>query len=296
MPEDLPGISHSDILRYEEIIRLCAIFVKMGIKNIKVTGGEPLVRKGCVGFVKELKAISGVEHVTMTTNAVLLEPYVEALAQLKLDGINISLDSLNPEIYQQITGRDELHNALRSLNAAIEAGLHVKINCVPIEGLNVSEIIPITKLAETRPVDVRFIELMPSDAGGDYRGVSGRRILSVLYSEYSDLEPDATRRGFGPARYFSSCRLNGTIGLIDAVSNHFCSNCNRLRLTSEGYLKLCLFNDIGLDLRSMLRGDASDSDIEAAIANAVYYKPERYPVNSRTDADSGIKKMSQIGG
>jgi len=268
----------------------------MGIENIKVTGGEPLVRKGCVGFIRELKEIPGIKHVTMTTNAVLLEPYVEALAQLKPDGINVSLDSLNPDIYRQITGRDELNKALRSLNAAIGAGLHVKINCVPIEGLNDNEILPITKLAETSLVDVRFIELMPSDAGGGYKGVSGRKILTLLSSEYPDLEPDLTRHGFGPARYFRSCRLNGMIGLIDAVSNHFCSNCNRLRLTSEGYLKLCLFHDIGLDLRTMLRSNARDSDIEAAIENAVYSKPERHMIDSRADPDSGIKKMSQIGG
>ena len=296
MPEDIAGISHNDILRYEEILRLCTIFARMGIKNIKVTGGEPLVRRGCVDFIRELKAISGIESITLTTNAVLLEPYVEALAQLKIDGINISLDSLNPEIYQQITGRDELHRALRSLNAAIGAGHHVKVNCVPIKGLNENEILPITRLAERSVAGVRFIELMPSDAGGDYKGVSGNEIIRLLSSEYTDLEPDCTQHGFGPARYFRSSRLKGAIGLIDAVSNHFCSACNRLRLTSEGYLKLCLFNDIGLDLRGMLRSGAGDSDIEEAIASAVYHKPERYPVNSGTNTESGIKKMSQIGG
>lgn len=290
MPEDLPPISHCDILRYEEILRLCTTVARMGVKHVRITGGEPLVRKGCVDFIKELKSVPGIESVTLTTNAVLLEPYIEELAALELDGLNISLDSLNPKTYLQITGQDELHTALRSLNAALTAGLCVKINCVPIKGVNESDILPIAKLTESNQADVRFIELMPNDADGGFKGVSGKEVIGILTCEYPDLKQDHLRHGFGPARYFKSSRMKGSVGVIDAVSNHFCSSCNRLRLTSDGFLKLCLFHDAGLDLRGMLRGGASDSDIESAIKKAVHHKPESY-------IDSGkINNMSRIGG
>jgi len=296
MPEDLPLISHDDIMRYEEIIRLCALMAKMGIKNIKVTGGEPLARKGCVNLIKQLKSVPGIEHVTLTTNAVLLEPYVKILARLKLDGLNISLDSLDPDVYRGITGRDEFHQAWRSLERALEASLRVKINCVPIKGLNENEILPFARLTEHYPMDVRFIELMPTRAGDGLCGVSSEKIISLLLGEYPGLKPDLSRHGFGPARYFTSDRLKGSVGIIDAISSHFCSACNRLRLTGEGFLKLCLYYNDGLDLRGMLRRGASDAEIGAAITQAVYRKPKRHRFGSDSDMEGGIRKMWQIGG
>ena len=296
MPENLPFIPHDSILRYEEILRLCAAMAGMGIKHIKVTGGEPLSRKGWLPFVQELKAVPGIEHVTLTTNAVLLEPYVDALAELGLDGVNISLDSLNSGTYLWITGRDEFGQVWKTLHKTVEAGLRVKVNCVPIMGVNDNEILSFARLAEDMPVDIRFIELMPTEAGGQFHGVSGTEILTRLQSEYPDLTPDETQHGFGPARYFRSARLQGSFGVIDAVTNHFCSTCNRLRLTSEGFLKLCLSHGDGMDLRGMLRGGMADAEIEAAIRHAVYNKPERHCFGSETNTGSGIKKMSQIGG
>ena len=295
MPEAIPLISHQDILRYEEILRLCAIMAGMGIRNIKVTGGEPLTRKDCVPFMRKLKAVPGIEHVTLTTNAVLLEPYVEELALMKLDGLNISLDSLNPEIYCRITGRDEFHKVWRALNRALETKLHVKINCVPIKGFNEPEILSFAQLAEDMQVDIRFIELMPIGADGNFHRVPSEEIINLLNGEYPDLKPDLTQHGFGPARYFKSDRLKGSIGLIDAISNHFCFSCNRMRLTSEGFLKLCLYHGDRLDLRGMLRGGASDAEIEAGIKRAVYNKPERH-FFCQEEIGNRIGKMSRIGG
>jgi len=294
MPDDLPLLSHDDILRYEEIIRLCEIFAKIGIRAIKVTGGEPLARKGCVEFIGELKARTAIEHVTLTTNAVLLEPYVEKLAGLKLDGINISLDSLDSETYKKITGKNEFHRVWRSLNAAVEAGLCVKINMVPIKGINERDIVSIVRLAETLPINVRFIELMPTGVNNGFKGISGIEIRRLLQKIYLDLTPDLSAYGFGPASYFKSKLLKRSIGFIKSFDNHFCESCNRVRLTSEGYLKLCLYQEDGLELRRMLRSGASDNEIEAAIAQAIYQKPKHRYVNANQNGE--IKKMSRIGG
>ena len=301
MPGEFACITHDEVLRYEEILRVCALAAKMGIRTVKVTGGEPLARKGCLEFIQALKKIPGIQHVTLTTNGVLLEPYVEPLAALHLDGLNISLDALEPAAYLRITGRDAFHQAWRSLRRALEAGLRVKINCVPIRGLSEKEIIPLARLAETLPVDVRFIELMPTqwtdaNKGERLRGIPSAEIVALLFREYADLAPDASSHGFGPARYFRSGRLKGGVGLIDAISNHFCSGCNRLRLTSEGFLQPCLYHKQGLDLRRMLRNGARDSEIEAAMARAAYQKPERHSFGEKSGAKEGIKMMSRIGG
>ena len=294
-PSDFACVSHQQVLRYEEILRVCGIAAKLGIRTVKVTGGEPLARKGCVDFIKELKNIPGIRHVTLTTNGVLLEPLIHTLTAIGLDGLNISLDALTPETYLRMAGRHALRQVWQSLQAALEAGLRVKINCVPVRSVNEDEILPISRLAERFPVDVRFIELMPTSQGEALRGIPGDEIIKRLSIEYPDLKPDGSIRGFGPARYYGSAGLKGGIGLIDAVSNHFCSGCNRLRLTSEGFLKLCLYHSDGVDLRGMLRGGASDSEIEAVMRDAAYRKPERHNFGSGNDSE-GIGLMSRIGG
>ena len=296
MPCDFAPIPHEEILRYEEILRLCGIMTSLGIRNIRVTGGEPLTRKGCVDFIENLKSLPNVENVTLTTNAVLLEQHIETLVRIKIGGLNISLDSLKPETFQKLTGRDELAIVLKALYTAIEAGISVKINCVPIAGVNDNEIGAFAEMAERFPVFVRFIELMPTAVNAEARHFSSEKIFAVLKEKYPDLLQDEAKRGFGPARYFKSEKLVGGIALIDAVSNHFCESCNRLRLTSEGFLKLCLYHDECLNLKSMLRGGASEREIEAAIKQVVLKKPERHAFDSDTARTSGIKKMSRIGG
>ena len=290
MPEELPSVPHELILRYEEILRVCAIMATLGIRTVKVTGGEPLVRKGCLDFIKRLKQIPGIEHVTLTTNGVLLEPYIDDLASLGLDGINISLDSLDAHTYTRITGRDELNRARRSLYKAVESGLRVKINCVPLRGINEGDILPIAYLAKTLPVDVRFIELMA--AGAEIEGIPGAEVIDKLRHEFPDLHPDPAPHGFGPARYFKSGGLVGSIGLIASVSGHFCSGCNRVRLTNEGFLKLCLVRGEEIDLRELLRFGAGDGEIRDKIEAAIHNKPERHLLNE----GESIEKMSRIGG
>jgi len=288
MPKQLKSLTHNDILRYEEILRICKIAKKTGIHNFKVTGGEPLLRKGCVNFLRELK--SAIKNVTITTNGVLLENFIHELVEMKIDGVNISLDSINSETYKKITGKDDFQNVWRSLEKAVQSGLRTKINFVPMRGINDNEIIPMARLAKKIPIDIRFIEVMPTQAVEP-------RIASVeIFEKIKKFFPDLTeetQRGNGPARYYKNEKMQGRIGIINAVENCFCSECNRVRLTCEGFLKLCLFHDDGLDLRAMLRGGANDFEIETAFRNTVLKKPKRHFFENPTH---GIKNMSRIGG
>ena len=292
MPEDgISAISHAQVLRYEELLRLCAIAVRAGIRSVRVTGGEPLVRKGCIGFLRELKTTPGIKRLALTTNGVFLEQFVDELADIGLDSINISLDSLSAETYMRITRRDSFSAVWRGLNKAVASGLRVKINCVPIMGQNDAELLAFARLAENMPVDVRFIEFMPTRSGKSFERLSGTAILTRLLEAYPDLLPDTRRRGYGPARYFISGKMRGSVGIISAGDGRICSECNRVRLTSEGLLKLCLFHYDGLDLRGMLRDGAGDAEIQAAFTQAVLRKPE-----GQTHTGAGIETMSRIGG
>ena len=268
-------LRHNDIMRYEEILKVVKAAVALGIVNFKVTGGEPLQRKGCVGFLRELKNTRGVESVTLTTNGLLLEPFLRDISWL--DGINISLDSLDAATYKKITGLDCFSAVWRSFSAAMDIFPgQIKVNCVPLRGLNESEIPQIARL----PVDVRFIEYMPT--GGDCEGLSGAEILARLKEAFLDFEAVLQEQvGFGPARYYRSAAFSGRVGIIDAMENCFCAQCNRVRLSSEGFLKLCLFHDKGIYLRNC-------EDLEEAMRLAIFAKPERYA--------GGIRHMSHIGG
>ncbi len=304
MPNGLPDIPHDKVLRYEEILRVCGVAARLGIRTIKITGGEPFARKGCINLLRALKAVDGIENVTLTTNGVLLEPHIEALKAMGINGVNISLDTLNRESYRRITGQDEFQRVWSSLLKAVKAGLPVKINCVPMREINGPELAQIAALAEKLPVEVRFIELMPTNSGENFSGIGGSEILRELREIYPDLEaeespqgavgPERKTRGFGPARYYRSERLRGAVGFIDAVSNHFCAACNRVRLTSDGFLKLCLYHDDGIDLKALLQAGADDETLAETMAAAIQSKPERHFFGSRKN--EGIRSMSKIGG
>ncbi len=295
MPRDLPLLSHEEILRYEEILRVCAVAVKTGVRAFKVTGGEPLARRGCVDFIRRLAALPGAERVTVTTNGVLLEPLAGELRETGLAGLNLSLDSLEAATYRAITGFDGLSRVLRALKAAVEAGLPVKINCVPLRGVNDGEIEAIAGLAARRPVDVRFIELMPTGAGKRFGRVPADEVVARLAAAFPGLAPDDTKRGNGPARYFSAPGLRGALGVIDAIGGCFCAGCNRVRLTGEGFLKPCLYHGGGVSLRELLRDGAGDGALEAAFRQAIAGKPERHCFGGG-DENGGIRQMSRIGG
>lgn len=294
MPDGVEFLSHSEILRYEEILQVARAAIDLGICKFKVTGGEPLVRRGTADFIRQLKALPGCDQVTLTTNGVLLEPLAHSLAEAGLDAVNVSIDALDPARYAAITGQDVLDKVLQGVQAALAAGLRTKLNCVLLAGAQ-SEVVPLAELAARWPVDVRFIELMPIGEGSEGGGLSPEKARALLLERWPDLHPVNERRGNGPAHYEASADLQGRIGWIDAVSHRFCDQCNRLRLTSTGQLKPCLCYDTSVDLRALLRGGAGKTALCQAIAQAVEQKPAHHCFD-KSEEITEHRRMAQIGG
>ena len=292
IPDDVSYIPCEDILRYEEILRLCGILASMGVNTIRVTGGEPLVRQDCMQLLENLMDMPGIKHVGLTTNATLLKPYVKKLADLKSVSINISLDTLSNEGYAKLTGQDKLDDVLSSIEELSKYGIKTKVNCVPIKGVNDDQIIPLAEIAKNNKINVRFIELMPSKLNVGMKGISTDEILNKILQKYTDLQPVSEALGFGPAKYYKSDGLKGRIGVISALSHNFCEECNRLRVTSQGFLRLCLHHTNGFDLRKLLRSGSTDEEIKLEIVNAVNNKPEKHFLQTETN----LEAMSSIGG
>lgn len=295
MPEEgVEWIAHEDILRYEEILRLCRIFAQLGVTKFKLTGGEPLVRRGLEQLVSGLKAIPGTRSVTLTTNGVLLKEQLPALLDAGLDGVNVSLDTLDRARYAALTRRDALDRVLDGLNAALSVpGLNVKLNCVPA-GDGGADWVELAGLAKNRPLAVRFIELMPIGLGRGLLPCSEAQVRRALEGAFGPMTPYDGTLGNGPCSYFTLPDFTGKIGFISAVSHKFCNRCNRVRLTAAGFLKTCLQYEAGSDLRPLLARD--DGAIRAAIETAVWNKPAAHQFEKRTVAHGEERIMSQIGG
>lgn len=294
-------MSHSDILTYEEIIRLVQIFVSIGIKNIKITGGEPLVRNGVVELIKSIKSIEGVETLTLTTNGVLLSNYIEELNNAKIDAINISLDSIDKNNYKNITRRDELDKVLLGIKEATKyKNIKIKINTVLLNNYTHSKknIIDIAHLSKDYNIDVRFIELMPISLGKNYKSENEAEILNILKEEYGEYKEYNKKLGNGPAHYYLFENFLGAIGFISAISHSFCNTCNKVRLTSFGLLKTCLGFDDGINLKNLIRIDkADDNTIKEMIIKAIKEKPVRHNFYTTNNiANENTNSMNEIGG
>jgi len=296
MPEGCEKVPMSHILTYEEIIRICKAASELGINRIKITGGEPFVRLGCTDLIKEIKALDGIEEVTVTTNGQTLERYIDELTDIGIDGINISLDTLDPERFEYITGRGKLEKTLRSIELAAGSGIKTKINTLLQKDFNEDELFDIAALAFRYGIDVRFIEMMPVGAANAGIGLSNPEVLKKLMEIWSDLEPDKSIHGNGPAIYYKRPGLKGGIGFISAIHGKFCKYCNRVRLTSQGQLIQCLSYDTGTDLTPFLKG--TDDELREALRKAIYEKPKSHcfgnPENNWDHAEHRL--MSQIGG
>ena len=296
MPSNVDRVHHEDILRYEEILRICRAAARLGITKFKVTGGEPLVRAGCADFISALKAQSGTEQVTLTTNGLLLERNLDALIAAGIDCVNVSLDTLDDARYARLTGCTA-HGAgdvVRAVEECCRRGVRTKVNAVLLPETR-DEAVSLAALAARLPVDVRFIELMPIGCGAGMERVSPDEVLNRLRRVWTDLAPTDERRGNGPAHYYAGAALLGRIGFIDAVSHKFCAECNRARLTSTGRLKPCLCYADSADLRALLRCGATDEELLYAIERTIYNKPRAHCF----DTGAGITErhiMSQIGG
>lgn len=302
MPENgVEKLRHKDILTFAEILRVVRAMAALGVRKVRLTGGEPLVRRGIVELVQAIHEVPGIESVVMTTNGVLLGDLAEPLIAAGLDGVNISLDTLRPEVFADITRRPMLEKVCEGIRVLQAQGLKdIKFNCVPIQGVNEAEIPALAGLAQDQAVKVRFIELMPIGCAYEvgYRGVAMSAVRSQLEQAYGPLRqvggPAAVPSG--PAVYYRLTGFAGQVGFIDAMEHKFCASCNRVRLTAEGFLKLCLNAKTGLDLRALLRRGITEENLQLAVRQTIYHKPAEHRFEDKHNEARDARAMYQVGG
>jgi cyclic pyranopterin phosphate synthase len=299
MPEEgIPLISHEEILTYEEILRIVRVFATEGISKVRLTGGEPLVRKGIADFIFHLSQIAGIEDLSLTTNGVLLKEFAQDLKRAGLKRINISLDSLRRDRFYQITRKDEFDRVWGGIEEAMRVGLSpVKINMVAIKGQNDDEMESFAKLTLHLPLTIRYIEYMPSGNGEEWKEADILTIPQIKsrLEKIGKLVSIPSNRWDGPAKRFRIEGAVGEIGFIGAVSSHFCDECNRLRLTPDGKIRTCLFSDEEIDVKEILRRGGSDHDLKERLLAALRAKPERHHINTH-QFKKCQRNMSAIGG
>lgn len=279
-----------ELLTLEEWVRLCEGAALAGIRKIRITGGEPLMRADILELSAAISQIEGIEKVVMTSNGVRLAPLAKRLKEAGLSGVNVSVDSLDEEGYCRLTGRDVLADVLEGLKACGKEGLPVKVNCVPVAGENDGEWKKLAALARDYPIEVRFIEMMSIGEGSAFTPVKNdliRRELEKFYGVFTLTERDDRE---GPAVYYTNSDFRGKIGFISPVSRNFCHNCNRIRVTAEGKLKLCLHHPPDADLRLLLREGAGAEEIKMFLEKCILRKPRD---GRKTDE---VRPMWKIGG
>lgn len=295
--EGVSRLSHMDLLSYEEILRVARIAIGMGISKLRITGGEPLVRKDAIFLCASIARLPGLQSLSLTTNGVLLSQFAKSLYQAGIRRINISLDTLKPEKYAAITRHDCFEQVWRGISDALKIGFTpIKINSVIMRGVNDDEVKDLASLTYHFPFEVRFIEFMPFASGEDQqRFVSTDEILERL-SEIAPLLPSSSEQSNGPARHFRFPNSIGKIGIISPISHHFCQSCNRLRITSDGKLRTCLFSSEETDLRSILRNGAPDHEVAELIRNAISRKPQKHDLDRVLHRKCIARPMFSIGG
>ena len=301
MPNGLEnGLPMEKLLSFSELLFLAKEASKLGISRFKVTGGEPLVRDGVLDFIKELKKLDKVEQVTLTTNGILLKEALPELLSAEIDGINVSLDSLKEERFAEITGLPVLPKVLEGIRRACDAGLHVKLNTVMQKGKNEDELFSLLALAKERPLDIRFIEMMPIGYGRNFEPYYNEKILEKIREIYPGITEDISVHGNGPAKYYRIPGFLGSVGFISALHGKFCGSCNRIRLTSEGELKPCLCYGNGYALRGILRNTAFSeeekrAEVEKTLRNCILGKPESHAFEKLSEVTEH-RAMGKIGG
>lgn len=294
--QGIQKLDHDDVLSYEQLHRVASAAVAMGVEKIRITGGEPLVRKGIVEFLARLKQIPGLKKLVLTTNGVFLEEMAEDLRRAGVEGINISLDSLRPETFSRITRGGELNRVLAGIAAAEQAGFEsLKINMVVMRGVNDDELIDFAALTLKKPIKVRFIEYMPTLQEKNWQAqmVPGDELISRLSRHFS-LQKESHIALDGPASYYRIAGAAGKLGFITPISGHFCQECNRLRVTSAGMLKSCLFDGGGVSLKPLL-DHGTDAELQELLRRTAIGKPFRHTLVDGA-SDNHSYNMSQIGG
>lgn len=288
-----------ELLSFEEIARFVRVTVRLGINKVRLTGGEPLVRQDLHKLVALLAGIPGIADLALTTNGMLLAEQAHALRQAGLRRLNISLDTLSPHVFRQITRRDGLERVLEGIAAAQRVGFDsIKLNAVAIRGITEAEVVPLARFARERGLELRFIEFMPLDADQRWQHdqvLSGTEILHLLEAEFGPLEPVPPKHPGQPASDYRFAAGGGLVGFINPVTQPFCHDCNRLRLTAEGQVRNCLFSAVEWDARALLRGGASDEELALLIRQAVADKKAGHGINS-DEFTRPPRAMYQIGG
>ena len=286
----------SPLLSCDDIRFLCEELTALGVTQFRITGGEPLIRPRVHELVRSIKEISGVSYVGLTTNGILLPAQAKALAAAGLDGINISLDTMNHDRYRQITRNGDLTTALAGIQSAFDAGIpKIKINCVPMDGIVEEDVVRIAGLAKEKRFHIRFIEMMPIGGGDAGHMVENKEIRAMLEGHFGSLTPWAGKMGNGPAEYFSVSGFQGSVGFISAMSSSFCQKCNRIRITSDGTMKTCLHMDQGVTLYQEIKAREGKL-LRNRLEQAVWNKPARHHFGESTVAGADQRHMFQIGG
>ncbi len=295
IPEDIQWLPPKEILTLEEIAEICRQAAAIGIRKIKITGGEPLVRKGCLDLIHMIKSIPDIEQVTLTTNGTLLTPCAKRLSQEGLNAVNVSLDTLDREKYAKITGRDALADALAGIAEMEKYKIPLKINAVLQQGVNDGDWQTLIQLAKDRDISVRFIEMMPIGHGRQFASISNEDILEKIQEQYGPLEKVQKILGNGPAAYFHIPGFRGEVGFISAIHGKFCHACNRIRLTATGQLKPCLCYEDHISLKEAVRG-GSPADVQRLLLAAIAQKPAGHCFTQNQEKITEKKEMAQIGG
>jgi GTP 3',8-cyclase len=299
MPESgLPWLRRDEVLTYEEITEVVRAAAMLGVRTIRLTGGEPLVRRDLHRLVASLAAVDGIDDIALSTNGLLLEEQIGALRAAGLNRVNVSLDTLQPQRFERIARRPGLEAVLRGIDAALDAGLGpVKLNCVVMRGENDDEIAAFAQLTRDRAVFVRFIEVMPVHENLELQRDTymGAHEILERVAAIGPIAPVPGPPGNGPARYFAFPGAAGAIGVISPLSHEFCERCNRVRLTADGRLRLCLFGDQHIDVRTPLREGVGQASLARLLESALAIKPERHHLELG-EASSRMRAFSEIGG
>lgn len=298
MPED--GIKlcpHNEILSYEEIITLVKVFTKIGISKVRITGGEPLIRRNLPYLISKISEFNEIKDIALTTNGILLKQFIGDLVKAGLKRVNISLDTLKPDKFEKITKLNGLNNVISGIERCLELGVNpVKINTVLMKGINDDEVIDFVMLTEKMPFHIRFIEYMPwgrLEAWDANKVISTREVIEKIEREFGKLYPVESKSG-GPAVNYRIDGFAGIVGFINPVSSHFCNLCNRIRLTADGKLRLCLFSEKEIDIKTPLRNVKNEDVLLSIIENAILNKPQNH--NLTEHLKNHQREMNQIGG
>lgn len=293
MPEGCISNSRGYGLTDDEIKEVIDIFGNIGLKKLRFTGGEPLIRSSIVELVKYAKD-RGIEKIAITTNGILLDKYIEDLHKAGLSEVNVSIDSLNADKFKSITRGGDLNKVIAGVKSAMAKGIKVKLNAVILKDVNEEDFISLCELTVKYDLDIRFIELMPIGEGVKYTGIHGHELIERLKAVYDiqDMKRDSSN---GPATYYKIDGARGRVGFISAMTNHFCSECNRIRVTNDGVLKQCLHFKNGLDLKDILRSNITTAEKEEKIRETIYNKPQSHRFNEDKKAEDN-KFMFEIGG